>query len=348
MGEDIHNDGQSSGALPSNRKQDGHSEKPATQPAAQRDGNNKAADADKGKKFPLSPRLLIIIAVVLLAVGSIGYFFYQRHETEEDLRQLVLQGNVDIREVELGFRVAGRIAEMRFDEGSDIKAGVVLAVLDKAPFNADLAMAKAQVAQAQATLTNAQALLERQEGLVKSGSVSKQDYDNALAQQREAQAALEAAQARQLTSEVNLTDTEIFAPADGTIFARIREPGAIVASGLSVYTLSLHNPVWIRAYVDEPDLGRLKPDMKVDVTTDTDPDSPFQGTIGFISPDAEFTPKNVETRALRTDLVYRIRVLVNDPEGKLRQGMPVTVTIPTPDYRGHPLSSGVTHNEKKL
>jgi HlyD family secretion protein len=84
----------------------------------------------------------------------------------------------------------------------------------------------------------------------------------------------------------------------------------------------------VRAYISEPNLGKIYPGMEVEVTNDTDPDRPYRGQIGFISPVAEFTPKSVETPELRTDLVYRLRVIIEQADAALRQGMPVTVRIP--------------------
>jgi HlyD family secretion protein len=143
-----------------------------------------------------------------------------------------------------------------------------------------------------------------------------------------AQGALEAARAQRQIAETALADTELKAPAVGIILTRAVEPGAIVAAGTTVYTLSLQNPVWVRAYVSEPRLGTLAPGMAVEVYTDTRPDKPYPAQVGFISPVAEFTPKSVETPELRADLVYRFRVLVKNPDAALRQGMPVTVRIP--------------------
>jgi HlyD family secretion protein len=85
----------------------------------------------------------------------------------------------------------------------------------------------------------------------------------------------------------------------------------------------------VRSYVAEPNLGRIHPGMKVSVASDTPPDKPYEGTIGFISPVAEFTPKSVETPELRTDLVYRLRIVIDRPGPDLRQGMPVTVRFAT-------------------
>ena len=109
----------------------------------------------------------------------------------------------------------------------------------------------------------------------------------------------------------------------------MRETGAIVAPADIVFVLSLTEPVWVRTYVSEPDLGRIHPGMKVKVSSDTRPNDTYDGTIGFISPVAEFTPKTVETPELRTDLVYRLRIVVDKPGEDLRQGMPVTVRLPT-------------------
>jgi HlyD family secretion protein len=301
---------------------------------------------------------------------------------EQDKNSLILYGNVDIRQVDLGFRVAGRLEKMVYEEGDEVKTGDVLAVLDQSPYEASLAAAKAQLFQAaanyakqkhgnrpqeieearanvhqlQANYDNALITLERQTKQLKIQGVSHQAYDDALAKKFEseaqlrnaqqalslaeegfrledieaAQAAMEAAKAQLESAQINLKDTTIFSPSDGIILTRVSEPGAILGPKSVVYTLTLHKPVWVRAYVSETNLGRIKPGMEAQITTDANPDKPFKGQIGFISPQAEFTPKTVETPELRTDLVYRLRITVQDPKGALRQGMPVTVKIPLP------------------
>ena len=309
------------------------------------------------------------------------YFSIAFWWTHHNPTLLVLSGNVDIRQVDLGFRVSGRLAKMLFEEGDEVKTGDLLAVLDKAPYEASLAIAQGQLLQAeanyaklvhgsrpqeieearalareqQASFENADSTFTRQRNQLKVGSTSQQAYDDALTQRRETEALLknalealslaeegfrqedidagraarETAEAQLQSAKIDLQDTEIHSPSDGIILTRVREPGAIVAPQSIVYSLTLHKPVWIRAYVSEPNLGHLKPGMKVLVFTDTNPDKPFKGQIGFISPQAEFTPKTVETTELRTDLVYRLRILADDPKGDLRQGMPVTVKINT-------------------
>jgi len=100
----------------------------------------------------------------------------------------------------------------------------------------------------------------------------------------------------------------------------------MVASQSTVYSLSLDAPVYVRAYVGEPDLGRIAPGTPVRVRTDAS-EKAYSGQVGFVSPRAEFTPKTVETTDLRTDLVYRLRIVVDDADDALRQGMPVTVEV---------------------
>ncbi len=140
-------------------------------------------------------------------------------------------------------------------------------------------------------------------------------------------AELEAQNAAVVQSERRLADSDLIAPSAGMILTRTREKGAIVAAGETVFTLTLATPVWARTYVNERDLGRIYPGMAAAITTDSAPGKDYRGQIGFISPTAEFTPKTVETREIRTDLVYRLRVVVDDPDHGLRQGMPVTVRL---------------------
>jgi HlyD family secretion protein len=106
----------------------------------------------------------------------------------------------------------------------------------------------------------------------------------------------------------------------------VREPGEIVGAGEVVYSAALDDPVWVRAYVDEPDLGKVGPGQEARISTDLG--RVYPGQVGFISPRAEFTPRSVETGVLRTELVYRMRIVVENGDGALRQGMPVTVSFP--------------------
>lgn len=323
--------------------------------------------------------IAIVVLVLLVIAGSLTRGFgLLGHRHDE---RLVLSGNVDIRQVDLGFRVMGRIAAIPFEEGAHVPAGAILARLDAAPYEAaaattrsqvgvagaqllkvrngnrkqDIAEARARLTESQALLARAKADLERRTGLLKTGAVSQALYDATVEQYHSAEAQVAIAtqalslqregsrsedvqvavaqegeaRAQNNKADLDLADTVLRAPNAGTILTRVREPGAIVQPGETVMTLTIDRPMRIRAYIDEPDLHRIAPGMHVLVTTDGNPKT-YHGTIGYISPTAEFTPKTVETVGLRTDLVYRLRVIVDDPDDGLRQGAPVSVTVENP------------------
>lgn len=323
--------------------------------------------------------LLLFATVIGLGIWSFRTGRLGRRSAPSD--PLTLYGNVDIRQVELGLRVAGRLQSMRFEEGQSVQAGELMASLDTRTFEdelrADQALVDAQdanlkkmvagsrpeeIARGRAALNEAKAAqgnaridLLRTETLVKNGAAAGATYDSALAASLQANARVAAAneslrllvegnreediaaaranlalaQARLASAKTALDDTRLVAPADGVVISRVREPGAIVAPNDIVFVLTLTNSVWVRAYVSEVQLGKVRPGMNVDVLSDSAPGRSFRGHVGFISPTAEFTPKTVETPELRTDLVYRLRIIVDAADPVLRQGMPVTVRLRT-------------------
>ena len=322
-------------------------------------------------------RSMLLGALVLLLTAGGGYVWWSRTRPPEPL---LLGGNVDIREVNLAFRVGGRVSEVLAEEGDRVAAGQTLARIDPEPLRLQLAQAEAALAVAEAgeallragsraedlarlraqmdaleaVAANAESTFERQQRLVRANAVSEQALDDAraarertrgdfaAAQQayaaaaagarpeelQEAHARTAAAEAEVQTAALQLADATLAAPSDGTLLTRVVEPGAMAAAGATALTLSLDRPVRVRAYVEEPDLGRFPPGAPVEVLTDARPGRPYRGRVGFVSPRAEFTPKQVETQDLRTALVYRMRITVEDPDDALRQGMPVTVRLP--------------------
>ena len=122
-------------------------------------------------------------------------------------------------------------------------------------------------------------------------------------------------------------DTRLLAPADGVVENRIMEPGDMASPSTPVVTIALDSPLWVRAYVPERALGRVRLGAAAEVRTDSFPDHVYHGWVGYLSPTAEFTPKSVETAEMRTALVYQVRVFVCDARGELRLGMPATVRV---------------------
>ena len=217
----------------------------------------------------------------------------------------------------------------------------------------EIAQAAATVAERRAALARAAEEYERRRSLVGSGAVSQAQFEASRAEYQQAQARLRsaeqalslqragsrsediraaqaqrrAAQAERDRVRTDLDEAMLRAPLAATVMTRAREPGAVVQPGETVFTLAIDRPLRVRAYVPEPSLGRISPGMKVEVRADGNPRI-YRGTIGFISPTAEFTPRTVQTEDLRSDLVYRLRIIVTNPDDALRQGQPVTVTVP--------------------
>lgn len=171
-------------------------------------------------------------------------------------------------------------------------------------------------------LRAAEAQLAMRSAALKLAQVGPREEDIAAAE-----AQLDALEADLALLQHRIDQSRLIAPTNARVRARLLEPGDIASPQRPVFTLALNDPKWVRVYVGEPDMGHLKPGMAAHVYTDTFPDQPVVGSIGYISSVAEFTPKNVQTESLRTALVYEVRVLVSDPENRLRMGMPATVRI---------------------
>lgn len=323
------------------------------------------------------PRLAIVVGlVVLVALGA----WWWAHDRGDD--ELVLYGNVDVRQVSLAFNTSERVAEMRAQEGDQVRQGEVLAVLDTSTLALRIAQAQAQleaqdsalrrleagnrpeeIAQARANLAAAEAgALEARDQLQRLRTVSSATSGRAVSRQEldAATAALEVAQARALEARKQqelavagprsediaqaraqrdaasaalalmrqqLADAELKAPVDAVVRSRLLEPGDMASPQRPAYALAITQPKWVRAYVAESDLARVRPGQAARVAVDGVP-QPFEGRVGFIASVAEFTPKNVQTEDLRTSLVYELRVNVDDPDDRLRLGMPATVRFP--------------------
>ena len=325
------------------------------------------------RKVPLVPVVALSLLVAAVAGG-----LWLNLRTPAETAALVLNGSVDIRQVDLAFRVEGRLDRLLVEEGDRVAAGQVVAAVEKGYLEDAVRIAEARVAAAQANLSkleagnrpqeigqaradvaraeaayaNAKATYDRRAGLPVDSTISRQALDNARADMRQAEAQLNRArqslalqekgfraediaaakaqvQAEQGTLDLmrrRLGDAELAAPAAGQVMTRVREPGSMVLPGATVLTLALTDPMQVRTWVAETALGRAVPGTKAEIVTDGG-GRVYHGQVGFVSPVAEFTPKSVETPELRTSLVYRVRVIVTDPDDGLRQGMPVTVRL---------------------
>ena len=272
-----------------------------------------------------------IIALVLILL-IVGIFFIVKSRGKTNPNELTLYGNIEIRQVDLSFQVSGLVSKLLKEEGDTVKKGELIAVLDEQDYNANFKRAEAEVERTLASQKDATDKYKRYAPLGEDDTVSKQEVESLYNAQNKANADYNAAKANRDYLSNQLKYTKLYAPEDGIIMVRVQEPGSNVQKGQSVYTMAKTNPVWVRAYVNETDLGNIKYGDTVAVYTDTtNPQTgnkrEYKGQIGYISPVAEFTPKTVQSTDTRTNLVYRIRVYINDTDLYLRQGMPVTIKV---------------------
>jgi len=312
---------------------------------------------------------------ILIIAGLAGFAFYWFTREEEKANPyLKVSGNIEATEVDVGFKVSGRIVSLFVQEGDWVERGKILAKLDDEDFRQRLALAKATLKSAQARLDKllagsrpeeireAEAILQqaqfdleykrahygRMKTLFERGVVPKETHDNAEAGFKVAKAALqraresyqlvkegprkediedgraqvEQAKASLRLIETQLSYTRLYSPLSGVVQVKSGEIGEVVNPGTSILTLADIENVWLKAYIPEPDLGRVKWGQEVSVTTDLDPQKVYKGKISFISSQSEFTPKQIQTEKERVTLVYRIKIDIPNPDKELKPGMP--------------------------
>ena len=206
---------------------------------------------------------------------------------------------------------------------------------------------------AQRTFLSAESSLKQakdHEALMKEGSRSE-DVDQAQAQLIRAKAAIRGSQANELDIkrrqqdvvakqadiereqaqialiDAQLADTTASSPIAGVVLVKSVDVGEVIAPGTAVVTVGDLDHPWLRAYIPETDLGRVKLGAKVDVKTDSFPGRIFNGRVTFISSEAEFTPKQIETKDERVKLVYRIKIEIDNPQHELKSNMPADAEI---------------------
>jgi HlyD family secretion protein len=336
-------------------------------------------------------RTPLLVAFIVLASAAVSATWWLVGR-DSPRRELVLFGDVDLRQVELAFNNNERIAAVLVQEGDRVKRGQILARVETSRLEPQLAQAEAttaarreaverlrngsrpqEIAEARANVEtaradaiNAREQYERRKTLAANSIVSQQDLENAKAAldvadaklalnekaldlaiigprkedigQAEAELRADEAQAALLRQE--LADAQLVAPVDAVVRTRLMEPGEMASPKKPVFSLAVTDPKWVRAYVAESDIGKLRTGMAASVALDSFPHRRFNGWVGFISPVAEFTPKTVETTELRTSLVYEVRVFVKDPSDQLHLGSPASVYLPSNDGKP-PYSPGI-------
>jgi len=318
-------------------------------------------------------RRILLIIIIAMAVAGLVYYLLTRNK-EEEATFIKVSGNIETTEVDVGFKVSGRIVSRFFEEGDAIDQGKVLAKLDDEDLRNRLEVARATLMSAQARLSkllagsrpeeirqaeanlhqaqsdlgNKQIQYERMKGLYERGVIAKEVYDNAETSYKVAKAALQVAtenyqlvkegprkediedaraQVDQARASVKLNETQfsyttLYSPISGVVLVKSGEIGEVVNPGTPVLTMADIQNVWLKAYIPETDLSRVKWGQEVVVTTDLRSQKKYKGRISFISSQAEFTPKQIQTEKERVTLVYRIKVNISNADRELKPGMP--------------------------
>mgnify|MGYP001052226506 CR=1 FL=1 len=317
-------------------------------------------------------RILLVIFIVA-GVSGLLFYLFTRDKKEGDTF-IKVSGNIETTEVDVGFKIAGRIVSLSVQEGDWIEKGKVLAKLDDEDLRQRLELARATLRSAQARLKkllagsrpeelreaeailhqaqfdleNKQIQYERMKALFEKRVIPKEILDNAETGYKIAKASLQKAmenyqlvkegprrediedakaQVEQAQASLKLAETQfsytiLYSPISGVVLVKSGEMGEVVNPGTSILTLANIENVWLKAYIPETELSRVKWGQEVMVTTDLRPQKIYEGKISFISSQAEFTPKQIQTEKERVTLVYRIKVDIPNLNRELKPGMP--------------------------
>jgi len=272
----------------------------------------------------MKTRIIIIAFVILfVSVGLLVYWGQKKNRAGE----LFYSGTIEATQAKLSFQVPGRVNIVNFKEGQIVKRDVIIAELDRAELEARYGQARALVKSAADTLINARKNYQRFEELFKKGVVSEKERDSLKLTHEVAQSKLAEAQSLLKQAAVYLDYTRLKSPMDGVITSRNIEPGETVSAGREVITVSDLSGVELKIFVEETQIGKVRPDQEVDVTVDTFPDKVYEGRVSFISPDGEFTPKVIQTKKERVKLVYLVKVTIENPNFELKTGMPADALL---------------------
>jgi HlyD family secretion protein len=270
----------------------------------------------------MRPKSKTILAAVIVIAIAIGIYSYFHSAASSSANTIHVSGNIEATEVRLSFQVPGRISELLVNEGYAVSKGQTVSRLDKKELIQTKDNAQAALEQAQANLKWLKEEYLRAETLLKSGAMTTQQRDSAKNRFEMGEAELKLRTASLEIAKINLGYADLNSPVDSYVLVKSAEAGEVVQPGSTVFTVADLNDIWLTAYIIETDLGRVKLNQPVSLKTDTYPNKEYEGRISFISQQAEFTPKQIQTPEERVKLVYRIKITVTNTNQELKPGMP--------------------------
>ncbi|MFH1440735.1 MAG: efflux RND transporter periplasmic adaptor subunit [Candidatus Omnitrophota bacterium] len=263
----------------------------------------------------------ILIIALIAVIAFLSYQIFQREERKNN-KEIKVSGNIEGDDVRISFRVDGQIVELLTDEGEVIKRGDIVARLNTDELTKVRDNAAAALKAAKYNYELAKLDYDRAENLLKGGAISVQQRDTAKTKFDADYSEVEKLEAQLELSKTRLGFAELAAPLDGYVLVKSSLPGEVVQPGTPVFTAIDLNNIWVTAYINETDLGRAKLNQRAYVTTDTYPGKKYKGWLSFVSSEAEFTPKFIQTQQERVKLVYRVKVRVDNESLDLKPGMP--------------------------
>lgn len=267
----------------------------------------------------------VVISVIIVALAVAAFMSYEKYERSKTIK---VSGNIEGNEVRISFRVQGQIDELLADEGSILRTGDVVARLNKDELTKlkDEAEASLKLAEYQRQLDQLDYV--RAENLYKEGAISAQQRDVAKTKADTDKANVEQLTASLELAKLKLEDwADLKSPLNGYITVKSALQGEVVQVGAPVFTAIDLNDIWVTAYINEKDVGRVKYGQKAYIMTDTYPGKRYNGWISFISQNTEFTPKYIQTTEERVKYVYRIKVKADNASLDLKPGMPADAYI---------------------
>jgi len=269
--------------------------------------------------------LIIIVLIVFVAGVFAGGYFLEKNRNNNKV--IKVSGNIEGDDVRLSFRVTGQITELLTDEGRVIKKGDCIARLNIDELEKIKNNAEATLNASEYDFVLAKIDYERAQNLLKAGAISQQKLDQAKTNNDATAARVEQNRASLELAKTRLGFTNLISSLDGYVLVKSALAGEVVQPGAPVFTVLDLNNIWVTAYINERDLGKVKLNQEADVITDTYPGKIYKGRISFISSQTEFTPKTIQTTEERVKLVYRIKVKVDNANLELKPGMPADAYI---------------------
>lgn len=283
-------------------------------------------------------KLLLVLVVLSLIAAAVGYYLWQASQPEGPASFASGNGRVEADLVDVASEIGGRVAAIHVQEGDLVQEGDILARIDTDSLEAQRARAEADVAaaeseseealavieQREADLSFARAEFERASTLLKRGFGTQEEVDRRRAARDTARAALAAARARLNAAErradaaraevreieTTIEDAQIRAPVRGRVLYRLAEPGEVVPSGGRIVTLVDLSRVYMEFFLPTGDAARVAIGADARIALDG-LDLVIPARVSFVSPDAQFTPESVETQDVRADLMFRVRLRVD-------------------------------------